>query len=96
MQEDFRVFAFSLLFLGGGGLGLCGSGGPIGVFEKIEFLGQLPKGPYHTKNTTERESRYGEKIRCGRSKTLRRGLRNACFSRQNRQENGTESEKLRR
>ena len=39
----------------------------------------VPKGPSRTKNTTESEFRYGEKIRYGRSKTLRRGLRNACF-----------------
>ena len=41
----------------------------------------LPKGPFRTKNTTESELRYGEQIRYGRSKTLRRGLRSACFSR---------------
>ena len=41
----------------------------------------VPKGPFRTKNTTESEFRYGEKIRYGRSKTLRRGLRNACLSR---------------
>ena len=40
---------------------------------------QLPKGPSRTKNPTESEFRYGEKIRYRRSKTLRRGLRNACF-----------------
>ena len=55
----------------------------------------MPKGPSRTKNTTESEFRYGEKIRCGNSKTLRTGLRDACFSMQKRQENGTESEKLR-
>ena len=37
----------------------------------------LPKGPSRTKNSTESEFRYGEKLRYGRSKTLRRGLRNA-------------------
>ena len=44
----------------------------------------------------ESEFRYGEQIRYGRSKTLRRGLRSACFSRKKRQENGTDTEKLRR
>ena len=42
------------------------------------------------------EFRYGETIRYGRSKALWKGLRNACFCRQKRQENGTESEQLRR
>ena len=56
----------------------------------------MPKGPSRTKNTTESEFRYGEKIRYGCSKTPQRGLRNACFCRQKRQEDGTESEKLRR
>ena len=56
----------------------------------------MPKGPSRTKNSTESEFRYGEKIGNGRSKTLRRGLRNACFSRTKRQENGTAYEKLRR
>ena len=56
----------------------------------------FPKGPSRTKNTTESDFRHGKKIRCGRSKILRRGLRNACFSRKKRQENGTESENLRR
>ena len=55
-----------------------------------------PKKPSRTKTTTESTSRYGEKIRYRRSKTLRRGLRNACFSRQKRQENGTDCERLRR
>ena len=64
--------------------------------EKSQKSLPRPKGPSHTKTTMESESRYGEKIRYGRSKTLRRGLRHACFCRQKRQENGTESEKLRR
>ena len=38
-----------------------------------------PKGPFRTKNSTESEFRYGEQIRYGRSKTLRRGPRSACF-----------------
>ena len=44
-------------------------------------LGSLlpPKGPSRIKNTTESAFRYGEKIRYGRSRTLRRGFRNACF-----------------
>ena len=57
---------------------------------------RVPKGPARTKKTTESEFRYGEKIEYGRSKTLRTGLRSDCFIRQKRQENGTESEKLRR
>ena len=57
---------------------------------------KLPKGPSRTRNTTERQFWYREKIRHGRGKTQRRGLINACFSKQKRQENGTESEKLRR
>ena len=64
--------------------------GPISA-----LWGEMPKHS-STKNSTESEFRYGEKIRYGRSKTLWRGLRSACFSRQKRQENGTESEKLRR
>ena len=67
----------------------------VNLRNSWELLHELPKGPSRTKNTTESEFRYGEKIRYGRSKTLRRGLINACFSRQKRQENGTESEKLR-
>ena len=63
--------------------------------HKIPLPG-LPYGPSRTKNTTESKFRYGEKIRYGHSKTPRRGLRNACFSRENRQENGTENEQLRR
>ena len=60
------------------------------------FVGPaIPQGPSRTKNTTESEFRCGEKIRYGRSKTLRRGPRNACFSRQERQKNGTESDTLR-
>ena len=39
-----------------------------------------PKRPSRTKNTTESEFRYREVIRYGGSETLRRGLRNACFS----------------
>ena len=39
------------------------------------------KGPSRTKNTTESEFRYREQIRYGGSKTLLRGLRNACFCR---------------
>ena len=66
----------------------------LGAFWEKEVA--KTKGPYRTKNTTETEFRCGEKIRYGRSKTLRRGVRNACFSRGKRQENGTESEKLRR
>ena len=52
----------------------------------------LPKRPSCTKNTTESEFRYEEKIRYRSSKMLQRGLRNACFSRQKRKENGTDSE----
>ena len=57
----------------------------IGVVLNIRVV---PKGPFRTKNSTESESRYGEQIRYGRRKTLRRGLRSACFSRKKRQENG--------
>ena len=64
---------------------------PLGV-RPIKIGSSSPKRPSHTKNTTESEFRYGEKIRYRRSKTPRRGLRNACFSRHKRQENGTESE----
>ena len=39
----------------------------------------FPKGPFRTQNSTESEFRYGEQIPYGRSKTLRRGLRSACF-----------------
>ena len=42
-----------------------------------------PKKTFRTKNATESESRCGERIRYGCSKTQRRGLRNACFPRQN-------------
>ena len=35
----------------------------------------LPKGPSRSENIAESELRYGEEIRYGRSKTLRRGLR---------------------
>ena len=47
--------------------------------SKKESETSQPKGPCRTKNTTESEFRYGEYIRYGRSKTLRRGLRSACF-----------------
>ena len=59
-------------------------------------LSTLPKAPCRTQYTTESEFRHGEKIRYGRSKTLRRGLRNACLYRQKRQENGIQTVKLRR
>ena len=51
-------------------------------------VGPPPKGPSRTKNSTESEFRYGEKIRYGRNKTLQSGLRNACVSRQKRQDDG--------
>ena len=55
----------------------------------------LPKGPFRTKNSTESKFTTARKIRYGSSKTLRRVLRSACFSRRKRQKNGTDSEKLR-
>ena len=52
------------------------------------------QGTLRTKNATESEFRYGEQIRYRCGKTLRRGLRSACFSRKKMQENGTDTEKL--
>ena len=40
--------------------------------------------------------RYGDYIRYGDRKTVRRVLGNACFSRRKRQEHGTDNDKLRR
>ena len=63
--------------------------------DSARGVAAIPKGPSRTKSTTESEFRYGEKIRYGRSKTLWRGLRSACFSRKRSQENGADTEKLR-
>ena len=70
-----------------------------GVLYPPSFIRPLPypREPSRTKSATESESRHWEKIRYRRSKMLRRGLGNASFFiGERRQENGTESEKLRR
>ena len=59
------------------------------------WFASLPKGPFRTKNSTESKFTTASKKRYGNSKTLQRVLRSACFSRKKKQENGTESEKLR-
>ena len=56
------------------------------------LLSGNPKGPSRTKNSTESKFATARQIRYGNSKTLRRVLRSACFSRKERQENGTDSE----
>ena len=61
------------------GIARYGGGSRTGPLRSFP---DLPKGPSRTKNTTESEFRYGESIRYGNSKTLRRGPRNAGFSRQ--------------
>ena len=55
----------------------------------------IPKGPFRTKNSTASKFTAAREKCYGKSKTLRRVLRSACFSRKKRQENGTESKKLR-
>ena len=55
--------------------------------HKSSLLVWLPNGE---------QIHYGERKRNGKSKTLRVVLRSACFSRKKRQENGTDSKKLRR
>ena len=60
------------------------------------FGAPSPKGPFRTKNSTESKFATARKKRYGNSKTLRRLLRSACFSRKERQENGPDSKKLRR
>ena len=45
-----------------------------------------PNGPFCTKNTTESKFRYGESIRYGGSKTLRRVPRNAYLTTEKGQE----------
>ena len=54
---------------------------------------KLPKGPSRTKISLESEFTTGRRIRYGGSKTLRRVPRNACFSKEERQEKGTDSKK---
>ena len=56
----------------------------------------LLKGPVRTKNSTESKFTTAREKRYGNSKTLRIVLRSASFSRKKRQENGTDTEKLRR
>ena len=51
------------------------------------------KRPFRTKNRTESKFTTARQKRCGKSKTLRRVLRSACFSWKKRQENGTDSKK---
>ena len=68
----------------------CSDG--IRITERgLPYQGTSPAKKYYG------EFRYGAQIRnsvYGRSKTLRKGLRNGCFSKEKRQENGAESEKL--
>ena len=58
---------------------------------------KCPKDPPVLKISTESKFTTGRKIAtASNSKTLRRVLRSACFSREKRQENGTDSNNLRR
>ena len=57
---------------------------------------RLPKGPVRTKNSTESKFTTAREKRYGNSETLRIVLRSAPCSRKERQENGTDTEKLRR
>ena len=62
------------------------------LFRLFSFF-FVPKGPCRTKNSTASKFGMGRKNRYGNSKNATESLRSACFCRERRHENGTESEK---
>ena len=42
--EDFRVFEISFFCCWGGGFRICGSGGPVGVFENMIYISNKNHG----------------------------------------------------
>ena len=70
----------------------CTGGGVQNQAEKK--FEKMPSGRYRYKNLLFQIKKRTERKKT-RSKTLRRGLRSACFPRKKRQENGTDTEKLR-